>query len=104
MQHTKHPVFESIDSPSNWPSAVGRFHVGQIAQRGNWRNVPDVPGADLAAIHTVDVLPNGTHTSTILNPLDPGTVDDVTSGELGGGWFAPHNDKPIIGARAGRRA
>jgi len=103
IRHTLHPAFETISTPSNWPAAIGRFDAGQIAVRSNWQNVPDVPGAHLAAIHTVDVLPFGTSTSTILNPLDPGTVDDVAEGEGGPGWLAPYNRRPIIGARAGRR-
>jgi hypothetical protein len=71
---------ESIMSPSNHPAALGRFTVGQIAQRTTWRRVPDVQSA-LAAMHVIHVVPQNGSTVTELNPLDPGTVSD-------GGWDA----------------
>lgn len=59
----------------------------QIADRSTWARVPDAQVA-MAAAHVIHVIPLGASTVTVLNPLDPGTVADVATGEDRPGWLA----------------
>ena len=67
---------ESIDTPSNYPPAVGRFRPEQIATRSTWNVVPD-DQARTAAMHAVHIVPANGSTVTEVNPLDPGTTEDA---------------------------
>jgi hypothetical protein len=81
---------ESIMSPSNAPPSVGRLHPEQIATRATWSRVPDAL-TGVAAMHVIHVDLRGQTTSTVLNPLDPATVEDVVAAGvddgMGRGWL-----------------
>lgn len=78
-----------IQNPNPTPGMVGRFTLGQIAQRSTWNRLPDV-GTNLSAMHVIRMRPANGSTVVQLNPTDPGTVDggdgnDYT--ENGPGWL-----------------
>lgn len=94
---------ETIMSPSSHPPAVGRFSSEQLAHRGGWETLPELPITALAAMRVVHMAPMNGSTITELNPLDPGTVADVEpfGPGNGNGWkFRPHGYGYI--SRAGR--
>jgi len=97
-----HPAFETISSPSNAPAAgaVNLFRPDQIATRATWHHIPD-RASYLGALHAIDQTRRGATTVTVVNPLDPGTVDDVPQGEHIG-WLVPTGAvtiPPAYGAR-----
>lgn len=98
-----HPVFETVSSPSNWPAGVCNFRPEQIAHRSTWSRVPDQPRSPLGALNMVTMTGRGASTSTVLNPLDPGTVDDASAADGGPGWLERPGAFQITACRAGRR-
>lgn len=99
----KHPVYETIKSPSNWPGGVNNLMPAQIARRGTWTALPDIPGSHLSALHAIETTPTVTSSATILNPLDPGSVDDIPRTEYGASWLTRPGATRIGATRAGRR-
>lgn len=101
-----HPVFESQPPGDRvWRGGINKLLPAQIAHRSTWSAIPDLPGrhSDLGQLHTVDVMPSGNTTVTVLNPLDPGTVDDIGRGdEYGATWLARPGGRRIVPARAER--
>lgn len=80
---------ESIMSPSNRPGSVGRFAPEQIAHRATWRGVPDTRSGT-ATMSEIRFVPIGFTTIVQLNPLDPGTTEDVhaqTDAIMGVPWL-----------------
>lgn len=103
-----HPVYESMPPGDRvWRGGVNKLLPNQIAHRGTWSAIPDRPGrhSDLGQLHAIDVMPsaNGTSTVTVLNPLDPATVDDIGRGdEYGAAWLARPGGRRIVPARGMR--
>lgn len=72
---------------------VDKLDSRQIAQRSTWSGVPDAH-TELAALHTIHVVPANASSALLVNPVDPGTVT--------GSWLmGPPIRYPV--AQAGRR-
>ena len=102
--HSRHPSLTGPEDANGapWPPRVN-LGPGAIAKRSTWSRIPDVTGSDLAAMHTIDTVAAGASHATYLNPLDPGTVDDVPIGEPGQAVWMSSGGRHILPARAGRR-
>lgn len=57
------------------PGQVGTLRADQIAWRGTWSQIPDHFPME-AQMHSIRIVPVNGSTVTMVNPLDPGTVDD----------------------------
>lgn len=97
---SRHPALEGITSPSNWPGGVNNLQPAQIAQRSTWARVADRP-TSLGELHLISMQRAGASTATILNPLDPGTVDEPCP-DGGPGWLIRPGGSCVT-VRAGRR-
>lgn len=70
--------------PQNYPARVDKLTDDQMVTRSTWAGMKDIGLTD-AAKHVIHVVPADGTTITLLNPLDPGTIDEK-SGE-GRNWL-----------------
>lgn len=100
-----HPVFGNYPDPiAGKRRSVCNLTDEQIAQRSTWSRVPDLDGSPLLGMHAINVGMMGRTTVTVVNPLDPGTVDDGNATDGGGtGWLEPAGTWRVPMLRAGRR-
>lgn len=68
-----------------YPPSVGKLRPAQIAQRSTWQAVPDTQAA-AAAMHVIHIRPLGASTETIVNPMDPASLE-VDGNNVGPGYL-----------------
>jgi hypothetical protein len=64
-----------------WPGQVGRFRPTQIVQQSTWDGIKEQKVKTTAALHSINVQPSNSSTTTFVNPLDPGDSEDPTNDE-----------------------
>ena len=71
-------MIEAISSPSSilGPGMMGKLSPDQLQARGTWASIPDQYPME-TPMHSVHIVPLNGSTITMVNPLDPGTVDDA---------------------------
>jgi len=70
-------MIEAISSPSSpiGPGLMGKLRDDQLQARGTWASIPDQYPME-SHMHSIHIVPLNGSTITLVNPLDPGTVDD----------------------------
>jgi hypothetical protein len=99
-----HPVYDTCPAPTPNTLAVNNLTGPQVAQRATWSRVPDLAGSPLLGLHSITTGVIGRTTATVVNPLDPGTVDDGRAVDgSGAGWLEHPGSWNVPLVRAGRR-
>jgi len=72
--------------PFGYPPSINKFRPDQMATINTWTTVPD-QDTEMAALHSIHIVQQGSTTVTEVNPLDPGD---------GGYWLdKPHARGPV---------